>query len=53
MKQVQYDTYAPCLTVIVDWSGMDTQTVALLPVLRRLEVLVGGEGASNSLAGCF
>lgn len=32
-------------------SGMDTQTVSLLPVLRRLEVLVGGEGAASSLSG--
>jgi len=31
--------------------GMETETVALLPVLRRLEVQVGGEGAANSLAG--
>jgi len=33
--------------------GMDTQTVALLPVLRRLEVLEErrGEGAANALAG--
>ena len=31
--------------------GMETETVALLPVLRRLEVMVGGEGAANSLSG--
>ena len=30
---------------------METETVALLPVLRRLEVLVGGSGAAQSLAG--
>jgi len=32
-------------------SDLDTQTVAILPVLRRLEVLVGGEGAGGSLPG--
>jgi len=31
--------------------GMETEDVALLPVLRRLEVMVGGEGAANSLSG--
>jgi len=30
---------------------METETVALLPVLRRLEVIVGGSGAAQSLAG--
>ena len=30
---------------------METETVALLPVLRRLEVLVGGAGAAHSLTG--
>jgi len=32
-------------------SGMEVETVALLPVLRRLEVQVGGAGAEHSLAG--
>ena len=31
--------------------GMETETVALLPVLRRLEVQVGGQGAAQSLSG--
>ena len=31
--------------------GMDTDTVALLPVLRRLVVIIGGQGAGNSLSG--
>ena len=31
--------------------GMDTETVALLPVLRRLEVIIRGQGAGNSLSG--
>ena len=30
---------------------METETVALLPVLRRLEVQVGGQGAAQSPAG--
>jgi Trpc4-associated protein len=31
--------------------GLETETVALLPVLRRLEVLVGGSGAGQALTG--
>ena len=31
--------------------GMETETVALLPVLRRLEVQVGGKGAAQALSG--
>jgi len=31
--------------------GMDIETVALLPVLRRLEVMVGGKGAASSVPG--
>ena len=31
--------------------GMEIETVALLPVLRRLEIHVGGQGASQSLSG--
>jgi len=31
--------------------GMDTETVALLPVLRRIEVLVGSNGTTNCLSG--
>ena len=34
-------------------SGMETETVALLPVLRRLEVLVGGQGAAQALSGTY
>jgi len=31
--------------------GMETETAAILPVLRRLEVIVGGEGAGQALVG--
>ena len=31
--------------------GMEIETVALLPVLRRLEIQVGGQGAAQSLPG--
>ena len=32
-------------------AGMETETVALLPVLRRLEICVGGMGAAQALSG--
>ncbi len=31
--------------------GMQTETVALLPVLRRLEIQIGDQGPVNPLAG--
>ena len=31
--------------------GMETETVAIIPVLRRLEIQVGGQAAAQSLAG--
>ena len=33
--------------------GMEIETVALLPVLRRIEVLVGNEESTNCLSGFY
>ena len=32
---------------------MDTETVVLLPVLWKLEVIIRGQGAGNSLSGLW
>ena len=32
-------------------AGMETETVALLPVLRRIEILAGSNGPANALSG--
>ena len=32
-------------------AGMETETVALLPVLRRIEILAGSDGPVNALSG--